>query len=61
MDGTGVLIACNAGYRPGFGREDYSLFRLADAEGNTVGVLVDFFVDNRPWDDDLSEQEARDP
>lgn len=60
-DGTGVLIACNAGYRPGFGREDYSLFRLADAEGNTVGVLVDFWVDNRPWDDDLSEQEARDP
>lgn len=55
-DGTGVLIACNAGYRPGFGREDYPLFRLADAEGNTVGVLVDFWVDNRPWDDDLSEQ-----
>lgn len=60
-DGTGVLIACNAGYRPGFGREDYSLFRLADAEGATVGVLVDFWVDNRPWDDDRSEQEARDP
>jgi hypothetical protein len=60
-DGTGVLIACNAGHPPGFGREDYSLFRLADAEGNTVGVLVDFFVDNRPCDDDLSEQEARDP
>lgn len=60
-DGTGVLIACNAGYRPGFGREDYDLFRLADAEGNTVGVLVDFWVDNRAWDDDLSEQEARDP
>lgn len=60
-DGTGVLIACNAGYRPGFGREDYSLFRLADAEGATVGVLVDFWVDNRPWDDDLSEPEARDP
>ncbi|HEY0026054.1 MAG TPA: hypothetical protein VGB24_24400 [Longimicrobium sp.] len=60
-DGTGVLIACNAGYRPGFGREDYSLFRLADAEGATVGVLVDFWVDNRPGDDDLSEQEARDP
>jgi hypothetical protein len=54
-DGTGVLIACNAGYRPGFGREDYSLFRLADAEGATVGVLVDFWVDNRPGDDDLSE------
>jgi hypothetical protein len=50
-DGTGVLIACNAGYRPGFGREDYSLFRLADAEGATVGVLVDFWVDNRPSDD----------
>jgi hypothetical protein len=50
-DGTGVLIACNAGYRPGFGREDYSLFRLADAGGATVGVLVDFWVDNRPADD----------
>lgn len=50
-DGTGVLIACNAGYRPGFGRDDYPLFRLADAEGNIVGVMVDFWVDNRPWDD----------
>jgi hypothetical protein len=52
-DGTGVLIACNAGYRPGYGREDYSLFRLADAEGATVGILVDFWVDNRPADDPI--------
>ena len=46
-DGSGVLIAFNAGS----GRQDYPLFRLADAEGNTVGVLVDFFVDNRPYSD----------
>lgn len=50
-DGTGVLIASNAGYRPGFGPEDYPLFRLADAERATIGVLVDFWVDNRPCDD----------
>ncbi len=50
-DGTGVLIACNAGYHPGFGRDNYPLFRLADAEGATVGVLVDFWVDNRAWDE----------
>ena len=45
-DGTGVLIAFNAGN----GWQDYPLFRLADAEGATVGVLVEFYVDNRPWD-----------
>ncbi len=46
-NGAGVLIAFNAGS----GRHDYPLFRLADAEGSTVGVLVDFFVDNRLYDD----------
>ena len=41
--GTAILL------RAGQGREDYPLFRLADADGNTVGVLLDFFVDNRSW------------
>lgn len=50
-DATGVLNSFNAGYGPGYGPQDYPLFRLADAEGDTVGVLVDFWVDNRPWDD----------
>jgi len=44
-DGTGALIA----FHPG-DWHDYPLFRLADAEGATVGVLVEFYVDNRPWD-----------
>lgn len=42
-DGTGALIAVSAGH----GREDYPVFRIADADGRTVGVLLDFFVDNR--------------
>lgn len=33
----------------GHGRGDYPLFSMADADGNIVGVLMDFFVDNRPW------------
>src|SRR3546814_525439 len=33
----------------GEGRGDYPLFSMADADGNIVGVLMDFFVDNRPW------------
>jgi hypothetical protein len=45
-DGTGVLIAVSAG-----DHQDYPLFRLADAEGATIGIMVDFYVDNRPWDD----------
>lgn len=45
-DGTGVLIAVSAG-----DHQDYPLYRLADADGATIGVLVDFYVDNRPWDD----------
>jgi hypothetical protein len=45
-DGSGALIAFHAGH----GREDYPLFSLFDADGNTVGVLVDCFVDNRPND-----------
>lgn len=44
-DGSGTAILLRAGH----GREDYPLFRLADADGNTVGVLLDFFVDNRSW------------
>lgn len=44
-DGTGALIAVSAD-----DRLDYPLFRLADAEGATIGVLVEFYVDNRPWE-----------
>src|SRR3546814_12551911 len=32
----------------GEGRGDYPLFSMADAAGNIVGVLMDFFLDNRP-------------
>jgi hypothetical protein len=49
-----VLIAVSVGWN---GRQDYPLFRLADAEGATVGVLVDFYVDNRTYDDDLIPSE----
>jgi hypothetical protein len=44
-DGSGALVVVRAGH----GREDYPLFRMADPAGRTVGILVDFFVDNRPW------------
>jgi hypothetical protein len=44
-DGRGALVAMSAGY----GREDYPLFRIADEKGSTIGVLADFFVDNRPY------------
>jgi hypothetical protein len=43
-DESGAAIILDAGY----GREDYPLFRLADVQGNTIGVMADFFVDNRP-------------
>jgi hypothetical protein len=43
-DGAGGLVAVNGGY----GRGDYPLFRIADPDGNTIGVLLDFGVDNRP-------------
>ncbi|HYI39160.1 MAG TPA: hypothetical protein VE053_02455 [Allosphingosinicella sp.] len=43
-DGSGALIVVNAGRD----REDYPLFRIADPDGNTIGVLIDYFVDNRP-------------
>lgn len=43
-DGSGAAILFHAGHC----RDDYPLFRIADAEGNTVGVMADFFVDNRP-------------
>ncbi len=32
----------------GHGRDEYPVFRLADSEGNAVGAMMDFFVDNRP-------------
>lgn len=43
-DGSGALIVLRAGRD----REDFPLFRIADTEGKTIGVLIDFFVDNRP-------------
>lgn len=43
-DGSGALIVVSAGRD----REDYPLFRIADPDGNTIGVLMDFWVDNRP-------------
>lgn len=43
-DGSGALIVVRAGRD----REDFPLFRIADPDGNTIGVLMDFFVDNRP-------------
>ena len=45
-DGAGALITVSGGY----GRGSYPLFRIADPDGRTVGVLVDFFVDNRPYE-----------
>ncbi len=45
-DGSGALIVVSAA----LGRNDYPLYRVDDAEGNMVGVLVDFYYDNRPWD-----------
>jgi hypothetical protein len=44
-DESGAAIILYAGY----GRGEYPLFRLADVNGKTVGVMADFFVDNRPW------------
>ena len=32
----------------GNGRGDYPLFRMADVNGNNIGIMIDFFVDNRP-------------
>jgi hypothetical protein len=45
-DSTGALITVMAGY----GSNSYPLFKLADANGRLLGVLLDFYVDNRPWD-----------
>lgn len=44
-EGSGAAIIFYGGH----GRDDYPLFRMADVNGNTIGVMVDFFVDNRPW------------
>ncbi len=43
-DGPGAAIILHGGC----GRGNYPLWRLADVNGNTVGVIADFFVDNRP-------------
>lgn len=39
----------------GRGRGDYPLYRLADAQNNTVGLMADFYIDNRPWPDDMDD------
>lgn len=44
-DGSGAAILFHGGHSRG----DYPAYRLADAKDNTVGVMLDFFVDNRPW------------
>ncbi|MCI4588906.1 hypothetical protein MOK15_02125 [Sphingobium sp. BYY-5] len=44
-NGQGAVVAFHAGH----GKDDYPVFRLSDANGQTIGVLADFFVDNRPW------------
>jgi hypothetical protein len=42
--GRGALVAVSA--PPG----KYPLFRIADADGRTIGVMIDFYYDNRPYD-----------
>lgn len=44
-DKTGAAIILYGGH----GRGNYPVFRMADANGNNIGVMIDFFVDNRPW------------
>jgi hypothetical protein len=44
-DKSGAAIIMYGGYRRG----DYPLFRMADADGNNIGIMIDFFVDNRPF------------
>ena len=44
-DGAGAAIILHGGY----GRGDYPVFKLTNGSGETVGVMIDFFVDNRPW------------
>ena len=45
-DASGAMIAVSAA----LGRNDYPIYRIDDADGNIVGVLADFYYDNRPWD-----------
>lgn len=45
-DSSGALIVVSAA----LGWNDYPLYRIDDVNGNMVGVLVDFYFDNRPWD-----------
>ena len=45
-DGTGALIKTNAGQWA----ESSAVYGIEDVDGNVVGVLVDFYFDNRPWD-----------
>ncbi|GEM_PF-3317433 len=44
-DKAGAVIILYGGH----GRGKYPLFRITDANGNNIGVMIDFFVDNRPW------------
>lgn len=43
-DGSGAAIIFYGGHSRG----SYPLFRMADVNGDTIGVMIDFFVDNRP-------------
>ncbi|WP_114953883.1 hypothetical protein [Sphingosinicella terrae] len=45
-DGAGALITVRSGH----GRGSFPVFKITDADGTAVGALIDFFVDNRPYD-----------
>ncbi|HEU0134527.1 MAG TPA: hypothetical protein VFR28_06860 [Allosphingosinicella sp.] len=47
-DGSGALIAVSAGE----GGDDYPFYRIADEQDRTIGIMVDFWVDNRPHEPD---------
>lgn len=54
-DGSGALVAMSTYH----GRHEHPVFGISDADGNFVGVLVDFYVDNRPWsEEDASADQA---
>ena len=45
-DGAGALTTVSGGH----GGWPYPLFRMTDSAGRTIGILIDFYVDNRPYD-----------
>lgn len=44
-EGSGALVAVSGGYA----RQAYTVSRIADPQGATIGILIDFYVDNRPY------------